>query len=54
MKRSEVIGELLNAYYNQEGKRTTKGMEKEVVQKSIKIIEFFEKEEERLIANKEV
>ena len=48
MKRSVAIKELLAAYYHQEGKRTSSGMEREVVQKSAKIIAFFEKEESKL------
>ena len=41
MKRSEVVKELLNSYYFQNGKRVNR----EIIQKANKIIIYFQNEE---------
>jgi hypothetical protein len=48
MKRSEVIEELLESYYFQHGKR----VDSKVIDKTNKIIKFFEKEESILVGEK--
>lgn len=47
MKRSEVVKELLDSYYFQYGKRVNKN----VIEKTRKIITYFEKEENKIKNN---
>lgn len=54
MKRSEVVKELLDAYCQREGKRINTGEEKETYKKAIKIITFFEREENVIVEDNHI